>query len=100
MWDALDLYIANNLGWIENWIEDYEECFGRLSWEGVSERIKTDHHHRHRFPNITSQREVDLSYGLKDKKESKLFTHIFLVTSHFSMYLVCLSFQMYFLSPI
>ena len=60
-----------------------EECFGRLSWEGVSEMIKIAHHHRHQFPDITSQREVDLAYGLKDKRASKLFTHIFLVSSHF-----------------
>ena len=84
MWDALHLYIANNLDWMEHWIEDCEECFGRLSWEGVSEMIKTTHCHRHQFHDLTSQREVDLAYGLKDKKASKLFTHIFLVTSHFS----------------
>ena len=100
MWDALHLYIANNLDCMEHWIEDCEELFGRLSWEGVSNMIKTDHRHRHQFPNLTSQREVDLAYGLKDKKASKLFTCIFLVTSHFLMYLVCLSFQIYFLSSI
>ena len=83
VWDALHLYIANNLDWMEHWIEYCEECFGRLSWEGVSEMIKTAHRQRHQFPDLTSQREVDLAYGLKDKKESKLFTHIFLVTSHF-----------------
>ena len=52
MWDALHLYIANNLDWMEHWIEDCEECFGRLSWEGVSEMIKTTHHHRHQFPDL------------------------------------------------
>ena len=83
MWDALHLYIANNLDWMENWIEDCEECFGRLSWEGASEMIKTAHRHRHQSPNLTSQREIDLAYGLKDKNASKLFTRIFLVTSHF-----------------
>ena len=83
VWVALHLYIANNLDWMENWIEYCEECFDRLSWEGVSEMIKTAHCHRHQFPDLTSQREVDLSYGLKDKKASKLFTRIFLVTSHF-----------------
>ena len=83
MWDALHLYIANNLDWMEHWIKDCEEFFGRLSWEGVSNMIKTAHHIRQQFPELTSQREVDLAYGLKDKKASKLFTHIFLVTSHF-----------------
>ena len=45
MWDALHLYNSNNLDWMEHWIEDCEECFGRLSWEGVSEMIKTAHRH-------------------------------------------------------
>jgi len=29
-WDALHLYIAKNLDWMENWIEDCEEYFSRL----------------------------------------------------------------------
>ena len=45
--------------------------------------IKTSLHHRHQFIDLTLQREVDLAYGLKDKRASKLFTHIFLVNSHF-----------------
>ena len=69
MWDALHLYIANNLDWMEYWIEDCEECFNRLSWEGVSKMIKTTHRHRHQFPDVTSQREVDLAYGLKEKRK-------------------------------
>ena len=83
VWDALHLYIANNLNWMEHWIEDYEECFSRLSWEGVNEMIKMARRHQHQFPDLTSQREVDLAYGLKDKKASKLFTLIFLINSHF-----------------
>jgi hypothetical protein len=81
-WDALHLYIANNLDWMEHWIEYCEEHFGRLSWEGVNKMIKTTHLHRDQFPDRTS-REVDLAFGLKDKHESKLFTHIFLVISQF-----------------
>ena len=68
-WDALHLYIANNLDWMEHWIEYIEEYFGRLSWEGVRKMIKTSHHHRNQFPDLTS-REVDLVFGLKDKQES------------------------------
>ena len=81
-------------------VEDCEECFSRLSWEGVSEMIKTTHHRRHQFPDLTSQREVDLAYGLKDKKENKLFTHIFLVTSHFFNVFGLFKFSNIFLSPI
>ena len=83
MWGDLHLYIANNVVWMEHWIEDCEECFSRLSWEGVSEMIKIAHCHRHQFLDLASQREVDLAYGLKYKRASKLFTRIFLVTSHF-----------------
>jgi hypothetical protein len=81
-WDALHVYIANNLDWMEHWIEYTEEYFSRLSWEGVSKMIKTTHRHRDQFPDLTS-REVDLAFGLKYKQASKLFTHIFLVISQF-----------------
>jgi hypothetical protein len=68
-WDALDLYIANNLDWMEHWIEYTEEYFSRLSWEGVSKMIKTTHRHRDQFLDLTS-REVDLAFGLKYKQAS------------------------------
>ena len=45
--------------------------------------IKIAHCYRHQFHDLKLQREVDLAYGIKDKKESKLFTRIFLVNSHF-----------------
>ena len=54
---------------MEHWIEYTQEYFGRLSWEGVSKMIKTTHHHRDQFPDLTS-REVDLAFGLKDKQAS------------------------------
>jgi hypothetical protein len=54
---------------MEHWIEYTEEYFGRLSWEGVSKMIKKSHRHQHQFPDLTS-REVDLSFGLKDKQAS------------------------------
>ena len=79
-WDALHLYIAKNLNWMENWIEDCEEYFSRLLWEGVSKMIKIDH--QHQFPDLM-QREIDLAFGLKDKKVIKLFTLFFLVISHY-----------------
>ena len=68
---------------MEHWIEYSEEYFGRLSWEGVSKMMKTMHCHRHQFPDLMSNREVDLAFGLKYKHASKLFTHIFLVISQF-----------------
>ena len=68
-WDALHLYIANNLDWMEHWIEYTEEYFDRLSWEGVSKMIKKTHCHRDQFLDLTS-REVDLAFGLKYKQVS------------------------------
>jgi hypothetical protein len=65
-WDALHLYIANNLNWMENWIEYTEEYLGRLSCEGVSKMIKTLHRYRDQFLDLTS-REFDLAFGLKDR---------------------------------
>ena len=67
MWDALHLYIANNLDWMKLWIEQCEQHDGRLSWEGVGTLIKRDHHNE--YHNLT-QREIDLAYGLKDKQVS------------------------------
>jgi hypothetical protein len=81
-WDALHLYIANNLDWMQHWIEYIEEYLDRLSSEGVSNMIKITHCHRDQFPDLTS-REFYLAFGLNDKQASKFFTHIFLVFSQF-----------------
>jgi hypothetical protein len=43
--------------------------------------IKTTHRYQHEFPDLT-QREIYLAFGLKDKKAS-IFTHIFIVISHY-----------------
>jgi sucrose-6-phosphate hydrolase SacC (GH32 family) len=67
VWDALHLYIANNLDWMKLWIEQCEQHDGRLSWEGVDTLIKRAH--RNEDHNLT-QREIDLAYGLKDKQVS------------------------------
>ena len=37
--------------------------------------IKTTHRYRHESPGLT-QREIDLAFGLKDKKAS-IFTQVF-----------------------
>jgi hypothetical protein len=57
---------------MEHWIEYTKEYFDRLYWKGVSKMIKTAHHHRDQFYDLTS-REVDLAFGLKDKQASKNF---------------------------
>jgi hypothetical protein len=40
------------------------QCYSRLSWEGVATLVKEAH--RNQDTNL-NQREIDLSYGLKDK---------------------------------
>jgi hypothetical protein len=67
VWDALHLYIVNNLDWMKLWIEQCEQHEGRLSWEWVITLIKRAHRNEDR--NLT-QREIDLAYGLKDKQVS------------------------------
>jgi hypothetical protein len=67
VWDALHLYIANNLDWMKLWIEQCEQNDGRLSWEVVATLIKRAHHNE---DHNLMQREIDLAYGLKDKQVS------------------------------
>ena len=64
VWGALHLYIANNLDWMEHWIEDCEEYFGRLSWEGIGKMIKIVHRHQHQHLDLMLQRDVDLASDL------------------------------------
>ena len=74
MRDAVHLYIANNLDWMEEWIERCIEFYGTLSWEGVSKLIKTVHRHREEYLGELIQMEIDLACRLKDKKESIFYT--------------------------
>ena len=84
MWDATYLYIANNIDWMEEWIERCIEYYSTLSWEGVSKMIKTVHRRREEYPELT-QREIDLACGFKYKKESIFYTLIiFFVVSHYT----------------
>jgi hypothetical protein len=54
------------------WIERCKQHNGgRLSWQRLSELVREAH--RNRDANVR-QREIDLSYGLKDGQVSK-FTH-------------------------
>ena len=90
------LYIANNIDWMEEWIEQCMEYYGTLTWEGVSKMIKTMHRHREEYPKIT-QREIDLACGLKDKKASiftlLIFFHFF--TLYQNIYLVYIFLYIY-----
>ena len=66
--EALLLYIANNIEWMSEWIETCKaRNDGRLSWKLLSELIKEAY--RSGDGNVTD-REIDLAYGLKDRKVS------------------------------
>ena len=54
-----------------------------LSWEGFSKIIKTVHRHREEYPEELTQREIDLTCGLKDKKASIFTLLIFFIVSHY-----------------
>ena len=54
------------------WIERCEQSSHGISWEGVASLVKATHCNGD--TNLT-QREIDLAYGLKDKKESILINH-------------------------
>ena len=71
-WDAIHLYIANNIYWMKVWIEQCKQYFHGMSWEGVASWVKAAHCNGD--TNFT-QREIDLAYGLKDKKTSILINH-------------------------
>ena len=64
-WDALHLYIANNLDWMMVWIEQSQENGCSLTWDGVVLLVKEDH--RNGDPNVI-QMVLDLIYGLRDTK--------------------------------
>ena len=71
-WDAIHLYIANNIDWMKVWIKRCEELDHGISWEGVASLVKATHRNGDR--NLT-EREIDLAYGLKDKMEIILINH-------------------------
>ena len=54
------------------WIEQCEQYSHGISWEGVASLVKEAH--LNGDTNLT-QREIDLAYGLKDKKTSILINH-------------------------
>ena len=64
-WDALHLYIANNLDWMMVWIEQSQENGRSLTWNGVASLVKEAH--RNGDPNVTPM-VLDLVYGLRDRK--------------------------------
>ena len=71
-WDAIHLYIANNLDWMKVLIERCEQSGHGISWEGVALLVKEALCNGD--TNIT-EREIDLAYGLKYKQESILINN-------------------------
>ena len=67
-YEALLLYIANNLEWMTEWIETCKaHNNGRLSWKLLSEFLREEY--RSGDGNVTDG-EIDLAYGLKYRKVS------------------------------
>ena len=57
-WDAVHLYIANNIDWMKVWIERCKQSGHGISWEGVASLVKVAQHNGDR--NITD-RKIDLA---------------------------------------
>ena len=55
-WDAIHLYIANNLDYMKVCIERCKQSGQGISWEGVASLVKAAHRNGDR--NIT-EREID-----------------------------------------
>ena len=66
-WDAIHLYITNNIDWMKVWIERCEQYGHGISWEGVASLVKAIQRNGDRK---LTEREIDLAYGVKDKLES------------------------------
>ena len=65
-YEALLLYIANNIEWMSEWIERCKERNNdRLSWKLLSKLVREAY--RSGYGNVTDM-EIDLAYGLKDRK--------------------------------
>ena len=50
-WDAIHLYIANNLDWMTVWIERCQKNGFSLTWEGVASLVTEAH--RNEDSNVT-----------------------------------------------
>ena len=63
-WDAIHLYIANNLDWMMVWIEISQQNGHSLTWEGVASLVRQAH--RNGDSNVMPM-VVDLEYGLRGR---------------------------------
>ena len=66
-WDAIHLYIANNLDWMKVWIEWCKQSGHGISWEGVASLVKSAQHNG--YTNLI-EREINLAYDVKAKMAS------------------------------
>ena len=63
-WDAIHLYITNNIEWMKVWIKKSEQLSHGISWEGVASLVKAAHRNGDR--NLT-ERESRFSIWFKIK---------------------------------
>lgn len=64
-WDALHLYIVNNLDWMIVWIEESQENGRSLTWDGIASLVKESNCNGD--PNVMPI-VLGLIYGLRDTK--------------------------------
>ena len=66
-WDAIHVYIANNIDFIKRWTKRCEEFYGELRWNDLVEMIRKDYLD-HDISLIHQQ--IDLAFGAKDRNVS------------------------------
>ena len=64
-WDALNLYIANNIDWMMVWIERSQQNGLSLTWEGVASLVKEAHHNG---DSSVTPMVIDLANSLRSGK--------------------------------
>ena len=84
-WDALYLYIANNIDWMMVWIEQSQQNGFSLTWEGVASLVKEAN--LNGDFNVTPM-VIDLENGSRGRKvHISLFimTHMFNINSRMNL---------------
>ena len=75
-WDAIHLYIVNNLDWMMEWIERCQKNGCSLTWEGVASLVIEAHCNG---DSTVTTMVVDLEYGLRGRE---VHTNLLMIMTH------------------
>ena len=77
-WDAIHLYIANNIDWMIVWIERCQQNGCSLTWEGVASLVIEAHRNGEDDFNVMPM-VIDLEYGLRGRE---VCTNLLMIMTH------------------